>query len=152
MTPDETFAALHRAADAACGVRLFTVTILDRDAGLACRTYSSHPEDYPVTGTKPMVQNAWAEQVIVRGESFVANETAAFSPFFSDHALINALGCEAAMNIPVMRDGQVVATVNLLDAEGHFTPERSAVLEALVEAHRPDLLSAFDSLSRKDPT
>lgn len=152
MTPDEVFAALHRAADEACGIRLFTVTILDRDAGLACRTYSSHPDDYPVTGTKPMTQNAWADQVILRGESFVANETAAFKPFFSDHALINALGCEAAMNIPVSREGQVVATVNLLDAEGHFTPERRAALETLVEAHRTDLLSAFDSLSLKDQT
>ena len=40
MTPDDTFAALHRAADAACGARLFTVTVLDRKAGLARRAYS----------------------------------------------------------------------------------------------------------------
>ncbi|WP_425039475.1 GAF domain-containing protein [Primorskyibacter sp. S187A] len=147
MTADATFSALHAAADDACGARLFTVTVLDHAAGLARRAYSSHPEDYPVTGTKPMGANPWMEQVIGRGEVFVANETAGFSPYFSDHALINALGCEAAMNIPVSRDGRVVGTVNILDKPGHFTPARVATLTALVEKHRAALLEAFAQVS-----
>ena len=152
MTPDDTFAALHRAAQEACGARLFTATVLDRAAGVARRSYSSHPEDYPVTGTKPMGDSPWTDQVIGRGETFVANETAGFSPYFSDHALINALGCEAAMNIPVSEDGQVVGTVNILDREGHFTPGRVATLEALVETHRDQLLAAFKQVPMEDPT
>ena len=152
MTPDDTFAALHRAAQEACGARLFTATVLDRAAGVARRAYSSHPEDYPVTGTKPMGDSPWTDQVIGRGETFVANETAGFSPYFSDHALINALGCEAAMNIPVSEGGQVVGTVNILDREGHFTPDRVATLEALVETHRDQLLAAFKQVPMEDPT
>lgn len=150
MTPEDVFSELHRAADAACGARLFTVTVLDRAAGLACRTYSSHPEDYPVTGTKPMKSNPWFEQVIGRGESFVANETAGFSPFFADHALINALGCESAMNIPVSDGEQVVGTVNILDEAGHFTPDRVAALQALVDANRAKLLTAFAEITLED--
>ena len=145
MTPDDTYAALHRAADAACGARLFTVTVLDRAAGLARRVYSSHPKDYPVTGTKPMGSNDWTALVLDRGETFVANRTEAFSIYFSDHALINALGCEAAVNIPVARDGLVVGTVNILDRVGHFTPERVARLEELVADARADLHAAFDA-------
>ena len=146
MTPDDTFATLHEAARTTCGAHLFTVTILDRSAGVARRAYSSHPVDYPVTGTKPMGSNAWTDQVIGRGETFVANETSAFSHYFSDHALINELGCGAAMNIPVAEDGLVVGTVNILDATGHFTPERVAALERLVAGHRTDLLGAFAAL------
>lgn len=152
MTPSETFAALHRSADAACGARLFTVTVLDREAGLARRAYSSHPEEYPVTGTKPIGDSAWSAKVIVRGETFVANETAAFSAYFPDHALINALGCAAAMNIPVAEDGRVVGTVNILDAAGHFTPERVARLAALVEEARDALLAAFARIPMEDRT
>lgn len=150
MTPDDTFAALHHAADDACGARLFTVTVLDRLADLARRAYSSHPKAYPVTGTKPMGSNAWTEQVIGRGETFIANETAAFSPFFSDHALINDLGCEAAMNIPVRVANEVVATVNILDAAGHFTPARAETLERLVADRHADLLKAFASIPMQE--
>jgi len=147
MTPDDTFAALHSAARAACGARLFTVTVLDRRAGVARRAYTSHPADYPVTGTKSMGNSAWTEQVIGRGKTFVANETAGFSPFFSDHALINDLGCEAAMNIPVLQDNKVVGTINILDVAGHFTPERVAALEQLVSERLSDLLHAFASVT-----
>ena len=150
MTPDTTFAALHGAAKAACGARLFTVTVLDRAAGVARRAYSSHPDEYPVTGTKPMTDTPWTEQVIQRGEPFVANETKVFSPYFADHALINALGCEAAMNIPVSDGVRVVGTINILDAEGHFTPARVATLTALVETHRAALLTAFAAVPMED--
>lgn len=152
MTPDDVFAALHRAADEAHGARLFTVTVLDHAAGVARRAYSSHPEDYPVTGTKPMGSSPWADQVIGRGEVFVANETSGFASFFSDHALINELGCEAAMNIPVSDGRQVVGTVNILDAAGHFTPDRAAKLESLVMAHRSDLLTAFGKVPMEGTT
>ena len=50
------------------------------------------------------------------------------------------------MNIPVLRDGMVAGTVNLLDAEGHFTPARAAELEALVAGAAPRLLAAFATI------
>ena len=141
--PDTVFAAIHDEARSTCGARLFTVTVLDRAAGLARRAYSSHPVDYPSSGTKPMQSNRWAEIVLTEGRSFVANSTPEFAIYFGDHALINALGCDSAMNIPVADDsGQVVATVNILDAAGHFTPERIAALEGLVARHRSALLDA----------
>ncbi|MGI9395439.1 MAG: GAF domain-containing protein [Boseongicola sp.] len=143
MRPEDIFAELHRAASTACGARLFTVTVLDRAAGVARRAYTSHPDDYPATGTKPMGTSAWTQQVIARGETFVANTTSGFSPFFSDHALINELGCEAAINIPITRSNQVVGTVNILDEAEHFTPERVKALERIVEERRVDLLRAL---------
>ena len=141
--PETIFADLHRAADAACGARLFTVTVLDRARGLARRAYSSHPEAYPVSGTKPMLANDWSRTVVEAGRPFVANTTAEFAQYFADHALINSLGCHAALNIPVADAGTVVGTVNILDAEGHFTPERVAALTAIVARHRAGLVAAM---------
>ncbi|MFC7704518.1 GAF domain-containing protein [Plastorhodobacter daqingensis] len=142
--PDAVFAALHRAAEQSCGARLFTVTVLDPVAGLARRAYTSHPAEYPTSGTKPMRNDAWTDRVIGEGKSFVANSTPEFAIFFGDHALINSLGCEAAMNIPVADDtGRVVGTVNVLDAAGHFTPDRVTRLEALVAEFRATLLAAI---------
>ena len=40
---------------------------------------------------------------------------------------------------------QVLGTINALDVEGHFTPDRAGRLEALVAAHRPALLAAIDA-------
>ncbi|MCF1709383.1 GAF domain-containing protein [Tabrizicola sp. J26] len=125
------------------GVILFTVTVVDRKAGLARRCYSSHPEAYPVTGTKPIGSDAWSIQVLEKALPFVANDTAGFAVYFSDHALINSLGCEAALNIPVLKDGVVAGTVNLLDKAGHFTPARVAELQGLVQSETPLLLAAF---------
>ncbi|MEZ5751735.1 MAG: GAF domain-containing protein [Paracoccaceae bacterium] len=144
MNPDAVFSALHAEARELVGARLFTTTVLDRKRGLARRAYTSHPVEYPVSGTKPMRHDAWTDLVLGEGRSFVANTTPEFAIFFSDHALINSLGCQSAMNIPVPDDaGLVVGTVNILDAEGHFTPDRVAALEALVARRRGDLLTAL---------
>jgi len=121
--PDAIFRALHEHT----GGRLFTVTVLDRKAALARRAYSSHPEDYPVSGTKPMVQaeqaNDWTRQVVERGEVFVANTVAEFAIYFPDHALIESLGCGSVINIPIVH-GEVIGTVNILDVAHYFDAEK----------------------------
>ena len=123
-TPDAAFAALHRLAGALVGARLFTVMTVDMAAGLARRAYTSDPGSYPATGTKPIEMNAWFEVVHGRHEMFVANTLADIAQVFSDHELIGSLGCGSVVNLPVLQAGQLVATVNLLDAERHYTPER----------------------------
>ena len=123
-TPDDAYAALHRLAQAVVGAKLFTVMTVDMTAGLARRAYTSDPDSYPATGTKPIEMNAWFEVVHGRHEMFVANTLADIAKVFPDHQLIGSLGCGSVVNLPVLRAGQLVATVNLLDAERHYTPER----------------------------
>ncbi len=134
-----TFRALH----AETGGRLFTVTVLDRKAGLARRVYTSHPEAYPVSGTKPMSQGAWTEQVVERGEVFVANTVAEFAIYFPDHALIESLGCHSALNVPV-RQRDVIGTVNILDEENHFSPTEVEKCVGAIKRHQTDLVRAFE--------
>ncbi len=122
--------ALEDLAAAVVGARLFTVMTVDMAAGLARRAYSNFPVDYPVSGTKPIHRDAWFD--IVHGErrSFVANTIEAIAEVFPDHALIASLGCGSVINLPVVLEGDLVATINLLDVTGHYTPERVALAEA----------------------
>lgn len=135
LSPDEVYSNLHGAV----GGRLFTATVLDRKAGLARRVYTSHPEVYPVSGTKPMAQGDWTAQVVERGEIFVANTVAEFAIYFPDYALIESLGCGAALNIPI-KNGDVIGTVNILDQPGYFTHERIDECVAVVKTYKATLV------------
>lgn len=135
--------ALYRLSDGLVPVRLWTVMSLDPEAGLASRAYSNMPEAYPASGTKPMPENAWSD--IVRGQHkcFIANTLAEISVVFPDHALIGSLECGSVLNIPIVHKGQLIGTVNLLDAEHHFTPERvQTCQDLLTEPARKAMLRA----------
>ena len=126
---EAAFDALCELAQAIVGAKLFTVMTVDMEAGLARRAYSSDPEHYPTSGTKPIVRNAWFATVHDRGETFVANTLAEIATVFPDHALIGSLGCGSVVNLPVRRDGRLAATVNLLHEAQYYGPERVALIE-----------------------
>lgn len=131
---------LH-AACAALGTRLFTVTTQDETAGLARRAYTSHPVEYPVSGTKPLTRDGWYDHCIIGQQVFVANTTPEFAKYFFDHALISSLGLGSCINIPVVEAGHVLGTVNLLAEEQHFTPEKLAAYQALAVTHHAALVA-----------
>jgi GAF domain-containing protein len=111
------------------GHRLFTVTVVDMQAELARRVFSSHPFEYPVTGTKPIYRDAWFEIVHGQRRSFVANTISDIAKVFPDFELIKSLGCGAVINLPVVLQNELVATVNLLHVEQHYTEDRVRLLE-----------------------
>ncbi len=117
---------------AVVGHKLFTVMTVDIAAGLARRAYSNDPRNYPVSGTKPIHRDGWFD--IVHGEkrSFVANTIADIAKVFPDFELIASLGCGSVMNLPVVSQGELVATINMLHVARHFTPERVAAAEAFL--------------------
>lgn len=123
------------------GIRLFTVTLHDPTVALVRRAFSSDPVAYPVSGTKPLSDDAWSQQVIGRGEAFVANHDRDFADLFPDHAQIVALGCRSCANLPIFRDGKVVGTANFLAEEEHFTPTRLAKYTALMAQHDSSLMA-----------
>ncbi len=139
----DTYAKLH-ADCAALGTRLFTVTVQDEAAGLARRSYTSHPVEYPVSGTKPLTRDGWYDQCIGARQVFVANTVPEFAKYFFDHALITSLGLGSCINIPIFQqDGPVYGTVNLLAEEGHFTPEKLEAYGALIGRDHAALVSAM---------
>ena len=137
----QTYQTLH-AACAALGTRLFTVTVIDDTAGVARRSYTSHPVEYPTSGTKPLTRDGWYDHTIRDRKTFVANTTPEFARYFFDHALITALGLGACINSPIFPpQGPVLGTVNLLAEDHHFTPEKLAAYVALIAANHAMLVT-----------
>lgn len=128
-TSEAAWKALEALSAGVVGHKLFTVMTVDMEAGLARRAFSDHPAEYPVSGTKPIHRDAWFD--IVHGErrSFVANTIEDIALVFPDYELIASLGCGSVLNLPVVLKGDLVATINLLDAAGHYTPERVSAAE-----------------------
>lgn len=129
--PAAALAAFETLVQRRVGARLFTVMALDADTGMARRVWTNAPDIYPVGGEKPLPDNRWTTIVIRDRRDWVANTPAEVAELLFDHDTIAALGCGAALNIPVVVGGAVLGTVNLLDAEGHFTPARLAQVDSL---------------------
>lgn len=129
----------------ALGCRLFTVTVINADATLAARTFTSHPVEYPLAGTKPMTRDAWYDHVVTGLNSFIANTPAEFEKLFFDHALITSLGLGSALNIPIILNGKVLGTVNILAEAQHFTPDLLDAYHAATMAEHDALVAAIQA-------
>ncbi len=121
---EEAFGALQVLTQATVGAALFTYMSVDMAAELARRAYTSDPKNYPTSGTKPIRYDSWFDIVHKERRYFVANTIEDIAKVFPDYELINSLGCQSVVNMPVVLGGELVGTVNMLDVEGHYTPER----------------------------
>jgi hypothetical protein len=142
------------AAARAEGCRLFTVTVCNAQNTLHARAFTSHPVEYPVSGTKPMDRDAWFDHVITGLNSFIANSPAEFETLFFDHALITSMGLGSALNIPIIekspgQPAKVLGTVNILAEAGHFTPEKLDAYHAMTMAVHDDLADAMRGYGQK---
>jgi hypothetical protein len=118
--PGVTFLALERALGATLGHRLFTLLRYDPGANESQRIHTSHPAAYPVGGRKTVQPTAWTACVFGRREPFIGRTADDIRAAFPDHELIRSLGCESVLNLPVLHDGQVLGTVNLLHEAGWY--------------------------------
>lgn len=129
--PGATFVGLEALVDQTIGVKLFTLMELDHTRNVARRSYTNMPDVYPVSGEKPLEHNSWSEHVEVGQNMFIANSIEEIAAVFPDHKLIQSLGCESCVNIPILIAGKVVGTLNCLHEAGHYTAERVANAETL---------------------
>ena len=129
--PDRAFAALEAMTRELVGVKLFTVMTSDTHKHLSERVYSSMPDVYPVSGTKPYNETHWSEITLKNKQTFVANTIGDIAKVFDDHPLILSLGCESVINVPIIVDGLVIGTINCLHEEGFYTEERVKAADQL---------------------
>jgi GAF domain-containing protein len=129
--PGTTFLSLQTLFRQEVGAKLFTVMTFDPLTVQSQRVHSSHPKEYPVSRGKPLPVGVWVRTVIEERKMFVANTIEAIAEVFPDHELIRSLGCESVVNLPILFADAVIGTVNLLDASGHYTPDRIAKIESL---------------------
>ncbi len=127
--PVKSWKALQHLVDKVVGCKLFTVMTVDMVKELACRVYTSHPVEYPVSGIKPIHYDAWFEVVHKQQKMFVANTIADIAKVFPDHEKIWSMGCGSVVNLPVVIDGTLAATINILHEEHYYSPLRLALIE-----------------------
>lgn len=121
---DQAFGALQALVQATVGAKLFTFMTVDMEDEVARRAYTSDAANYPTSGTKPIRYDSWFDIVHKQRQYFVANTIAEIAKVFPDYELIDSLGCQSVVNLPVVIGGELVGTVNMLDVEGYYTPER----------------------------
>lgn len=129
--PNTAFEALFQLADKVVGAKLFTLTLVDKPRNEARRIYTNMPDAYPLLGIKPMGDDDWSRHVLRQHKTFVSNSIQGISEVFSDFELIQSLGCESTMNIPVIVAGEVLGTINCLHEAGHYSAKCIARSEEL---------------------
>jgi hypothetical protein len=113
--------ALDQALRVYPGHRLFTILAIDWSRGENQRIYSSEPASYPPGGAKPLVSSSdFYQEVVLGGRARFCGDRAACQRAFSDYPLIEALGCESAVNVPIRLDGATVGSLNLLHRRGWY--------------------------------
>ena len=118
--PEHLFAAVDRALAETVGHKLFTLLYVAPNGKRVKRMYTNMPKEYPVGGYKEVTDSPWHRQVIQGRKAWVGYDAKDIAWAFFDHELIVALGCESAVNVPVVYAGRVLGTLNLLDAAGHY--------------------------------
>ena len=129
--PATLFAALEALARETIGVKLFTVMTADTGRKLSERIYSNMPDAYPVSGTKPYNETHWSDVTLRQHRTFVANTIEEIAQVFDDHPLIQSLGCESVINVPIIVGGTVLGTINCLHEAGYYTDERTKAADVL---------------------
>jgi len=140
--PQAAFQAFDRLCAETFGHRLFTILAWEGGADELERVYSSRPVEYPVSARKRMGPTPWGELVLRQGRPWLGTGAQDIRWAFPDHELIASLGCAACLNAPVHWNGTVLGAINILDAEGVYTPPDLEALEAMSGFLVGPLLSA----------
>ena len=140
--PDPTLEAAGRAFAQAVGYRLYTVTQMLRGGLEVERIYSTNVAVYPVGGRKPVLPNAYTERVRGQMQPFLAKTSAEFAPLFPDHETITSLGLGSVMNLPIVFNGALLGTVNLLDREGAYHEQHVELAMLIAQQIVPAMLGA----------
>lgn len=121
---DDMARALDHALREFPGHKLFTILQIDWDRQENQRIYSSNTEHYPCGGAKPLLTASdFYREVILGGRARICADREACRLAFADHALIEALGCESAVNVPIRQAGVTVGSLNLLHRRGWYARE-----------------------------
>ena len=138
--PTPLFEALDRALAAVLGHKLFTVLLHHAATGESERRYTNQPTAYPVGGRKAMNPTPWANQVLRDKRPYIGRTAADIRAVFFDHELIASLGCASVINVPVVWDGRVLGTLNLLHEEGWYDEGDVAIGSTFAALAAPALL------------
>jgi GAF domain-containing protein len=127
--PDTLYRALDHIIGQLVGHKLFTLLYVTASGEEVARVYSNMPDAYPVGGRKAMGPTPWGDHVMKGLKPYVGHTAEDIRWAFFDHELIASLGCESVLNMPVIYDGRVLGTLNLLHEAGFYRDDHARLLE-----------------------
>ncbi len=137
------------------GPGLLTVNLLrsplpaSGDAGAMLvlqRAWTSDPAAYPVAGRKRKALTPWTRKLLLDGELFIGEGREVLQSVFDDHALIDSLGLQAVINVPVFDgQGRCIATFNVLGREPRWKPEAVSLARLLAALCSPAIAWAVQA-------
>ena len=128
---NKIFKLLDKAFQDIIGHKLFTVLKYDKNSLELERIYSSNPLNYPLNGIKKLTNTDWSKKVLVDGKVYIGYNANDIETSFPDYELIDKLGCRSVMNIPLIFNGNVVGSVNLLNTENWYNEHQVSVTNML---------------------
>ncbi|HJQ55898.1 MAG TPA: GAF domain-containing protein [Vineibacter sp.] len=143
--PQPLYAALDQAVRDTVGHVLFTLLYRAPDGKRVKRIYTNMPKEYPVGGFKEMTATPWSAQVIDGQRAYVGYTADDIKWAFYDHELIKSLGCDSVINMPVVYDGKVLGTMNILAGERHYSETDVKLLEPFAALLVAPFLQAIDA-------
>jgi hypothetical protein len=127
---DALFKAIEKATADTVGHKLFTLLYVAPNGKRVKRLYTNMAKEYPVGGYKEVKDTPWHKRVVQEKRAWVGHNADDIRWAFFDHELILSLGCESAINVPVIYGGRLLGTMNLLHAVGHYKESDPARCEA----------------------
>ena len=149
---DSLFKAVDKATAETVGHKLFTLLYVAPNGKRVKRLYTNMPKEYPVGGYKEVKDTPWHQRVVQEKRAWVGYDAKDIEWAFFDHKLILSLGCESAMNVPVVYGGRLLGTMNLLDAAGHYKesdPARCEPFAALLVGPFLDAIAADPDIGKR---
>jgi GAF domain-containing protein len=139
--PSAAFAAADHAAERLVARSYSTILRLE-DGGMSCRLFSSVPQAYPVGIAKPLGPSSWRDQVVDRGEVFLAATPAEIAVHFPDFEVVASLGGRCLANIPVPgANGRIVGLFNVAGGRA-FAPSELRLLQLIGNLLGPAVAAA----------
>lgn len=99
----------------AVGYQLLTITSICTDRMQTERIYSTNPHEYPIRAIKSLYNDAWTVRVVYRAQAYFASCEEEMIAYFPDYLIARGLG--SVINIPIVIEDVVIATVNMLHIE-----------------------------------
>ena len=130
-SPTALFRAIEDVAMRRVDAGLVTMMRHDAVASTVERLYSSNPQAYPVGGKKAKRDTDWGRKVLTEHRVLVSAGDAALRESFDDYATIIGLGLHSCVNVPLVREGKCIGTMNISRAQAAWSDDEVAIARAL---------------------
>jgi GAF domain-containing protein len=130
-SPTALFRAIEDVAMRRVDAGLVTMMRHDAVESTVERLYSSNHQAYPVGGKKAKRDTDWGRKVLTEHRVLVSAGDAALRESFDDHATIIGLGLHSCVNVPLVREGQCIGTMNISRAQAEWSDDEVAIARAL---------------------